>query len=150
MQQRDGRNDDRDWACPLQLFPEQNEDWGRFHRGLPLVAKHQGLRCCWDDDFSILLKWETHTWIREFIFFYFQVCASAHLSFYRNWSHSLRIVQVRNRSTDSFYRGHDLSIRVRRARLTSCGDLIRMCHCHCHCHKKKEKKKLFNEMHDFF
>ena len=24
-------------------------------------------------------------------------------------------------------------IRVRRARLTSCGDLIRMCHCHCQC-----------------
>ena len=38
------------------------------------------------------------------------------------------------RPTDSFCRGCDLPIRVRRARLTLRDDLIRMCHCHCHCH----------------
>ena len=53
---------------------------------------------------------------------------SVHLSANRYWSHHLHDVQDLNSLTDSFYWGYDLTIRVRRARLTLCGDLVRMCH----------------------
>ena len=75
-------------------------------------------------------------YIREFKNSYssFQ-CASDHLSSYRYWSCHLRAVQDSHHFNRFFFcRGYDLSVRVRRARLTSGADLIRMCHCHCHCH----------------
>ena len=80
--------------------------------------------------FTILLN-VSYTRIQELRSFFFRDRVSDHLSANRYWSHHLHYVQDLNSLTDSFYWGYDLTIRVRRARLTSCGDLI---HCHCHCH----------------
>ena len=42
--------------------------------------------------------------------------------------------------------GYDLTIRVRRARLTLRDDLIRMCHCHhCHCHSSWKQLSLISD-----
>ena len=74
-------------------------------------------------------------YIREFKNSYLSFqCASDHLSSYRYWSFHLRAVQDSHHLNRFFFcRGYDLPVRVRRARLTSDADLIRMCPCHCHC-----------------
>ena len=66
---------------------------------------------------SLSVNISFHTWIHEFWFF-FRDRASDHLSilsWYRYWLHNLPTVQDFIRPTDSFYWGHDLPIRVRRA-----------------------------------
>ena len=115
-------------------------------------------RCDPGREWLIFETWVTHTSIREFSFeeinfwsgwhaseqwgtftssgiqtLLFFGCASDHLSANRYWSRHLHDVQDFISLTNSFYWGYDLIIRVRRARLTSCGDLIRMCHYRGHC-----------------
>ena len=84
-------------------------------------------------------------YIREFKNSYLSFqCASDHLSSYRYWSFHLRAVQDSHHFNRFFFcRGYDLSVRVRRARLTSDADFIRMCHCHCHCQGLFLPKRLF-------
>ena len=81
------------------------------------------------------LSCEVHSRIQEFRPSSFFDCASDHLSANRYCSRHLHDVQDSTSLTDSFDWGYDVPIRLRRARLTSFGHFIRMCHvmsCHGH------------------
>ena len=92
----------------------------------------------WWDRFEL---WQCEWFAREFtnsvLFTFFfmsvRVITCRFLSCYRYWLHTLPHVQDSISLTDSCW-GHDLPVRVCRARLTFRGDLIRMSRCHYHCH----------------